>query len=208
MLVHHVDAAKWLQDGCYRISFSHRNNVYSNKMDWATSLMCMIREGQKLYMRLTHDVYKEIRSRVKNASLPDPVLHNAVLNERQSVFLECYYILGESGRCYYQSFDDFVIDVIILVYKRQKDLQHMEFDDKNSECKLIYELKIKEKDFLMLSLDAPEDTPCVSHLICKNARDRLQDSASNEEGWDEAAEEHLADIGPSNSNGHAVVYFE
>lgn len=208
MLVHHVDDATWLQDGCYRVSFVYRNNVYSNKMDWATSLMCMVREGQRLYMRLTHEVYKDIRARLKNASLPDALMHHAVLTERRAVLLECYYVLGESSRCYYKTFDELVVDVVILVHKRHKDAQDVAFDDKNTECKFFYPLKVRQNDSTMLTMRAIEDMPCVGHLVCKNARDRLQDSAANEEGWDEAAEEHLAQIGPHATNGREIVYWE
>lgn len=208
MLVHHVDAAKWMQDGCYRISFVYHNNVYSNKMDWATSLMCMVREGQRLYMRLTHEVYKDIRSRLKNASLPDALMHHAVLTERRAVLLECYYVLGESSRCYYETFDELVVDVVILVHKRHKDAHDVAFDDKNTECKFFYPLKVRQNDSMMLLMRAPEDVPCVDHLVCKNARDRLQDSAANEEGWDEAAEEHLAQIGHDATNEKEIVYWE
>ena len=69
-----------------------------------------------------------------------------------------------------------------------------------TECKFFYQLKAKKNDNMMLSLRPVDDLPCVSHLVCKNARDRLHDSAANEEGWDEAAEEHLAEIQPSTSS--------
>ena len=207
MLVHHTDAAQWLKDGHHRVSFAFRNNVYSNTIDWSSALMCMVREGHRLYMRVTDDVYRDIRNKVKNAQFPDPSQSHLVNVERGAVLLECYYVVGAASRTYYQTFDDLVVDVIIMIHKRQMGAQEEEhYDDRNSECKLFYQVQVKKNDQMMLSLRPLDGMQCAKHLVIKHARQRSWGHNEPHNNMDIEDDDDLMDIDSGQSTG--VVYWE
>jgi hypothetical protein len=194
VLVHHTDVAQWLRDGHYRISFCFHNNIYSNTMDWATTTLCTLREGRRLYLRLTNWVYRDIRSKLHHASLADARIHHTVMVERNVVLLECYYVLGAASRSYYDTFDDLVVDVVILVHRKQRDNPEETYDDKNGACKFFYQVKVKDDDNIMLLLDPIDGTACAEYLVCKSNERRIQENEDTAESDNDSIGDYVDPI--------------
>ena len=163
--LHHQDKVQWMVNGNYMISFNYKNEVYSNKMDFVSCLHSVVREGQKLFLKVDRAMMQRIRSVCPDACFSKETRENDLDNDGV-VELECFYILGNSTRSYYADVNEVVIDVIILVCVQSCDNSGLfVFEDNNPRCKILVSVPLVQNDTYTVSLGPNDQFEQEGYLV-------------------------------------------
>jgi len=164
----HGESGKYMHNGLYSVECRDVGveTPYAGVMDFVTVSRCLLREGRRVYVNVSREIYKELRSVEKGLRVEDTDLHKEATSSSAEYFkmqLAAYYVLGSA------TLDEMRRPCVrLLVCSENRNSAQCEFEvdtETNRNIMLTVELCGEDNVPIVTTL-RDEECPLVEGLVC------------------------------------------
>jgi len=164
----HEEGGKYLLRGTFAVECCDVGveTPYRGLMDFVTASRCLLREGSRVYINVSREIYKELRSVEKGLRVEDDAIHKDATSASQEYFklqLAAYYVLGsvtlaeKTAPC-----------VRLMLFSENRASAQSEFEvDTDTSRQIILTVELYGEDNVpIVTTLRDEECPLVEGLVC------------------------------------------
>jgi len=164
----HREGGKYMEKGLYSVECSDVGveTPYVGVMDFVTASRCLLREGSRVYVNVSREIYKELRSVEKGLRVEDTDIHKQATSSSADYFkmqLAAYYVLGSATL---QEMHSPCVRLLVCSENRNSAKCEFEVDtETNRNIMLTVEL-FGEDNVPIVTTLRDEECPLAEGLVC------------------------------------------